>query len=65
MPVLNPCDNCGRPCPIYRQAAVILDGRVVRLCPECVATLKDRISVPYAPRTDNGAIQPSTSRDVW
>ena len=65
MAVLNPCDNCGRPTPIYRLAGVILDGRVARLCPRCVSTEQDRIETPYAPRTDNGAIQPSTSREVW
>ena len=65
MPVLVPCDNCGRPTPIYRLAGVILDGRVARLDPRCVASERARISTPYAPRTDSGAIQPSTSREVW
>lgn len=65
MAVLNPCDNCGRPTPIYRLEGVIFDGRIARLCPRCVSTEKDRIATPYAPRTDSGAIQPSTSREVW
>jgi hypothetical protein len=65
VPVLNPCDNCGRPTPIYRLAGVILDGRVARLCPRCVASEQERIETPYAPRTDGGANQPSTSRDAW
>jgi NMD protein affecting ribosome stability and mRNA decay len=65
MPVLNPCENCGRPTPIYRLAGVILDGRIARLCPRCVASETERIETPYAPRTDNGAIQPSTPRETW
>ncbi|HZS14851.1 MAG TPA: hypothetical protein VFC09_09660 [Candidatus Dormibacteraeota bacterium] len=65
MAVLAPCDNCGRHTPIYRLAGVILDGGVARLCPRCVSSEKERIETPYAPRTDNGAIQPSTSREVW
>jgi hypothetical protein len=65
MAVLNPCDNCGRPTPIYRLAGVILDGRVARLCPRCVASQQERIETPYSPRTDGGANQPSTSREVW
>ena len=64
MAVLDPCDNCGRPTPIYRLAAVILDGGVARLCPLCVSTEKG-IELPYAPRADQGAIQPSTTRDAW
>jgi hypothetical protein len=51
--------------PIYRLAGVILDGRVARICPRCVSSEKERIETPYAPRTDSGAIQPSTSREVW
>jgi hypothetical protein len=65
MALLNPCDNCGRPFAIYRLAAVLLDGRVARICPRCASTEAERISTPYAPRTDNGAIQPSTTREVW
>lgn len=65
MPLMQPCDNCGRPTPVYRLAAVILDGRIAELCPRCVATERDRIDVPYAPRPDQGAIQPSTTREVW
>jgi len=63
--VLDACDNCGRPTPIYRLAAVILDGRVAQICPLCASTEKERIEVPYAPRSDQGAIQPSTTRDAW
>lgn len=63
--VLDPCDNCGRQTPIYRLSAVILDGRIARICPICASTEKERIDVPYAPRPDQGAIQPSTARDVW
>jgi NMD protein affecting ribosome stability and mRNA decay len=65
VPLMQPCDNCGRPTPVYRLAAVILDGRIAELCPRCVATERDRIDVPYAPRPDQGAIQPSTTREVW
>ena len=65
MPVLNPCDNCGRPTPIYRLSGVILDGRIARLCPRCSATQEERIMTPYAPRIDGGANQPSTQREVW
>ena len=65
MPVLNPCENCGRATPIYRLAAVILDGRIARVCPRCLSTESARIEMPYAPRTDQGAIQPSTPRDTW
>jgi hypothetical protein len=61
----RPCDNCGRPFPIYRLAGVLLDGRVQELCPRCVSTEHERLAVPYAPRADQGAIQPSTTRDVW
>jgi hypothetical protein len=63
--VTNRCDNCGRPTPIYRLAGVILDGRMARICPACSASEKARIGLPYAPREDQGAIQPSTSRDAW
>jgi len=62
---MRPCENCGKPTPIYRLTAVILDGRIASLGPECLASERDRIELPYAPRPDNGAIQPSTSRDVW
>jgi ribosome-binding protein aMBF1 (putative translation factor) len=65
MAVLDPCDNCGRETPIYRLAAVILDGHVARICPQCASSEKARIEMPYAPRADQGAIQPSTSREVW
>jgi len=51
--------------PVFRLSSVILDGRIVRVCPRCVATEKDRIEIPYAPRPDQGAIQPSTTRDIW
>jgi hypothetical protein len=63
--VLDPCENCGRPTAIYRLAAVILDARMARVCPLCAATEKERIEMPYAPRGDQGAIQPSTARDAW
>jgi ribosome-binding protein aMBF1 (putative translation factor) len=63
--VLDPCENCGRPTPIYRLAAVIFDGRMARVCPLCASTEKERIEVPFAPRSDQGAIQPSTARGVW
>jgi hypothetical protein len=65
MPVIDPCDNCGTPTPIYRLAAVILDGHIARVCPRCLATEHERIEIPYSPRVDQGAIQPSTSRDAW
>ena len=65
MPRESACDNCGRETPIYRLASVILDGAVAQLCPRCVASEKSRIAVPYAPRVDQAAIQPSTSRDNW
>ena len=63
--VLEPCENCGALTPIYRLTAVIFDGHMARLCPRCVSSEKQRIEVPYAPRTDQGAIQPSTSRQTW
>jgi hypothetical protein len=65
MAVLQPCDCCGRLFPVYRLAGVILDGKIARVCPACLATEQDRIELPYSPRPDNGAIQPSTTRDVW
>jgi hypothetical protein len=70
MAVIKPCDNCGRPTPQYRLAGVILDGRIAQICPTCASgaedsSLLDRIAIPYAPRTDQGAIQPSTSRANW
>ena len=65
MAVLRRCDNCGREFPVYRLAGVILDGHVAELCSRCVGTEHERIEVPYAPRTDQGAIQPSTGREVW
>jgi hypothetical protein len=65
MAVLDPCENCRRLTPIYRLSGVILDGRIARVCPRCVATQKARIELPFSPREDQGAIQPSTQRDVW
>lgn len=65
MALMRPCDNCGALTPIYRLAGVILDGHIAQLCPLCMATQRRRISVPYAPRTDQGAIQPSTGRENW
>ncbi|HSP64660.1 MAG TPA: hypothetical protein VLO10_00585 [Candidatus Deferrimicrobium sp.] len=65
MPVIQACDNCATPTPIYRLAGVILDGHMARVCPRCSATEHDRIEIPYSPRTDQGAIQPSTSREAW
>jgi ribosome-binding protein aMBF1 (putative translation factor) len=65
MAVYQACDCCGRPTPIFRLAGVILDGHMAQVCPRCVATEKDRIELPFAPRQDQGAIQPSTSRDIW
>jgi hypothetical protein len=65
MAALDACENCGELTPIYRLSAVILDGRLARVCPRCVATEKDRIEFPYSPRPDQGAIQPSTTREVW
>jgi NMD protein affecting ribosome stability and mRNA decay len=62
---MRTCDNCGRERPIYRLASVILDGRIANLCSRCVTTEHDRIETPYAPRVDQGAIQPSTSREAW
>ena len=65
MPVTRRCDVCQREMPVYRLASVVLDGATGELCPRCVATERQRIEVPYSPRTDNGAIQPSTSREAW
>jgi len=65
MAVMRPCDNCDSPTPIYRISGVILDGHLAGLCPRCVSTERTRIALPYAPRTDQGAIQPSTDRDNW
>jgi hypothetical protein len=65
MAVTARCDCDGEETPIFRLAAVILDGRMARVCPHCAATYKDRIEMPYSPRVDQGAIQPSTSREVW
>jgi hypothetical protein len=62
---MRTCDNCGREFPIYRLAGVILDGRIGFLCTRCVHTEHDRIETPYAPRVDQGAIQPSTTREAW
>jgi hypothetical protein len=44
---------------------VLLDGRIQELCPRCCSTEHERLEMPYAPRADQGAIQPSTTRDVW
>ena len=65
VPTLRACDNCERPTPVYRVTSVILDGRVAGVCTRCAASESARIEVPYAPRTDQGAIQPSTPRDTW
>ena len=65
MPVQAACDCCGRDTPIYRLASIILDGRMARVCPRCAAAERDRASIPYSPRPDQGAIQPSTSREAW
>lgn len=65
MPLTRRCAVCGRETPVYRLASVVLDGHIAELCPRCVSTQAERIEVPYAPRTDQGAIQPSTSREVW
>ena len=65
MAVLQPCENCGRITPIFRLAGVILDGKITRICPHCQATERARVELPFAPRPDQGAIQPSTSRDIW
>jgi len=65
MAVMDLCDSCGEATPVYRLTSLILDGRIARVCPRCVATEKDRIELPFAPRPDQGAIQPSTSRDIW
>ena len=65
MAELDPCENCVEMTPIFRLSAVIIDGHIARVCPRCAATQADRISFPYAPRPDQGAIQPSTTRDVW
>ena len=65
MAVIRACENCGRPTPIFRLAGVILDGKVTRICPTCQSTEQPRVDLPFAPRPDQGAIQPSTSRDIW
>jgi hypothetical protein len=59
------CDCNGEPTPIYRLSAVLLDGRMARVCPDCMSKYKDRIELPYWPRSDQAAIQPSTSREAW
>ena len=63
--VTRPCAICGRAFPVYRLASVVLDGHIAEVCPQDVATHSERIEVQYSPRTDQGAIQPSTSREVW
>lgn len=65
MAVTRRCAVCNRETPVYRLASLILDGRVAELCPRCVSTEQERVDVPYAPRVDSGAIQPSTSREAW
>ena len=65
MAVIMSCESCGKPTPVYRLSSVILDGGIARVCSSCVATEKERIQLPFAPRPDQGAIQPSTSRDIW
>jgi hypothetical protein len=65
MAVTARCDCDGEETPIFRLAAVILDGRLARVCPACASKYKSRIEMPYSPRVDQGAIQPSTSREVW
>ena len=65
MAVLQRCDNCGRQTPIFRLVGVILDGHMAQICPRCASSEKERVEIPFAPRPDQGAIQPSTSRDVW
>ena len=65
MPLIAACDNCGRHTAVYRLASVILDGHMAQICSRCASTEKQRIEIPYAPRTDQGAIQPSTSREAW
>lgn len=65
MAVIVSCECCGKPTPVYRLSSVILDGAMARVCSGCVATEKERIQLPFAPRPDQGAIQPSTTRDIW
>ncbi len=64
MPWMQRCANCAREFPIYRLAAVILDGELAGLCPRCMQTESERIAVPYAPQAP-GPIQPSTARTAW
>lgn len=59
------CAVCGREFPVYRLASVLLDGQIAEVCPRDLGTHADRIEVLYSPRTDQAAIQPSTSREVW
>ena len=47
MAVTAKCDCDGEETPIYRLSAVILDGRLARVCPHCAAKYKDRIEMPY------------------
>jgi hypothetical protein len=65
MAVMARCDCDGEIVPIYRLSAVLLDGRIARVCPHCAAKYRDRIEFPYWPRSDQAAIQPSTSREAW
>ncbi|HEY8672750.1 MAG TPA: hypothetical protein VIM76_03235 [Candidatus Dormibacteraeota bacterium] len=59
------CDCNGEPTPIFRLSAVLLDGRMARVCPKCAAKYRDRIEYPYWPRSDQATIQPSTTREAW
>ena len=62
---MRSCAICGREFPVYRLASVLLDGQIAEVCPRDVGAHADRIEVLYSPRTDQAAIQPSTSREVW
>lgn len=64
MPWMRRCANCGREFPIYRLAAVLLDGEISSMCPGCMQSEHDRIQIPYAPQAP-GAAQTSTSRTSW
>jgi hypothetical protein len=62
--MMQRCAICGREFPVYRLASVVLDGRVAVVCPRDSGLNADRIEVLYSPRTDQAAIQPSTSRGL-
>lgn len=64
MPWMRRCANCEREFPIYRLAAVLLDGEISSLCPRCMQSEHDRIRIPYAPQSP-GAAQTSTGRAAW